>query len=75
MGIARHQYLTGGNDFGCIIHRIFRFLCFMDVYQGVMPNMALVDANTAGLAHQLRVNKRMIVCGGSAPSHGLWMAY
>ena len=75
MGIVRRQYLTGGNDFGYIFHKIFRFLCFMDVYQGVMPNMALVSAKAANLAHQLQGNKRMIVCGGSAPSHGLWMAY
>ena len=75
MGIVRRQYLTGGNDFGYIVHKIFRFLCFMEVYQGITPNRALVSAKAANLAHQLQVNKRMIVCGGSAPSHGLWMAY
>ena len=69
MGIMKRQYLTGENDFGCIIHRIFRFLCFMDVYQGVTPNRARVSANTAGLAHQLHINKRMIVCGSSALSY------
>jgi hypothetical protein len=66
MGIVRCQYLTGGNDFGFIIHRLFRFLCFMNVYQGITPDMTVAKARATHLAQQLLVKGELVNSGEGA---------